>query len=145
MSRRISDDFFRIIDANLNRAREGMRVCEEVARFLLKDPALTRRCQRARYELRSAARFFHRTDLLTARDSLRDVGRPALRGKASSHRFLADLVSANSQRAQEALRVLEEFCRFYSVRQSKRWAALRFKVYTIEKETLTGLSTLRHR
>ena len=138
-------EYLRILDANLNRAREGMRVCEEVARFLLNDAALTRRCQRVRYRFRSAAAAVPRLKLLEARDSLRDVGRPALRGKSSSHRFSTDLVSANAQRAQEALRVLEEFYRFYSVRQSKAWGTLRFQVYSIEKDLLTKLSALRHR
>ena len=122
-----------------------MRVCEEVARFLLNDTALTRRCQRIRYGLRSAAALFPRSSLLKARDSVRDVGRPALRGKVSSHRFTVDLVTANTQRVQEALRVLEEFSRFYSLRQSKAWGAIRFQVYSVEKDLLSKLSSLRHR
>src|SRR5262245_15455744 len=118
MAKKQGPAYYRVLDANLNRAREGLRVCEEVARFLLDDPALTRRSQRLRYRLRSAAAAYPRVKLVAARDSVRDVGRPALRGKVSSHRFATDLVTANAQRAQEALRVLEEFSRIHSKSQS---------------------------
>ena len=41
--------FNRIIDANLNRSREGLRVCEEVARFHLSSPQLTRELKSVRH------------------------------------------------------------------------------------------------
>ncbi len=140
-----SRDIFQLLDANLNRAREGLRVCEETARFLLKDPSLTRRCQRIRYELRKTAVTFPKAELLRSRDSARDVGRPLLRGRPSSHRVVADLVLANSKRVQEALRVLEEFSRILSARQAVSWGSLRFRVYRLEKDLISKLSALRHR
>ncbi len=134
-----------MLDANLNRAREGLRVCEEVARFVLEDPKLTRRCQRLRYELNSLAKSLGHLQLLRVRDSRRDVGRPAKRGKATAHRGVRDLTIANAKRAQEALRVLEEFTRLKSPRLSTACGRLRFRVYSLEQDLLQKLSSVRHR
>ena len=41
----------RIIDANLNRAREALRTLEDLARFVLDDEAICTRLKRARHEL----------------------------------------------------------------------------------------------
>ncbi len=140
-----SPSFFRVLDANLNRAREGLRVCEEVARMVLDDSALTRCCQRLRYDLSRSAVLFPRHRLLQRRDPRRDVGRPQIRKKSSTHRNLRDLLFANSQRVQEALRVLEEFSRLDSVQWSQRFASLRFRAYTLEQDLLRKLSSLRDR
>jgi len=135
----------RVIDANLNRAREGLRVCEEVARFVLNDLRLTRRCQRLRYELNTLAKRFPKQKLLESRDSRRDVGRPAERRPAGRHRGYPDLVRANALRAQEALRVLEEFTRLKSISICHVFGSLRFRVYSLEQDLLSKLSSVRHR
>ena len=140
-----SREILQLLDANLNRASEGLRVCEETARFLLKDALLTRRCQRIRYELRKTAVSFPKAELLRSRDSARDVGRPLLRGRPSTHRVVVNLVLANFQRVQEALRVLEEFSRIFSAGQAVSWGSLRFRVYRLEKDLISKLSALRHR
>ncbi len=131
--------FYRVLDANLNRAREGIRVCEEVARFVLEDSRLTARCQRIRYGLTKAAKTLPGRELLRARDSLRDVGRPALRGKAASHDGYRELVFANAKRTEEALRVLEEFTRLQVPRVSRAFGSLRFRVYSLEQDLLSRL------
>ena len=136
---------FRVIDANLNRAREGLRVCEEVARFILNDPRLPRRCQQLRYQINTAAKKFSKRKLLQSRDARRDVGRPAERISAGAHRGYPDLVRANALRAQEALRVLEEFTRLKSLSISQEFGSIRFRVYSLEQDLLTKLSSVRHR
>ena len=136
--------FERVVDANLNRAREGLRVCEEVARFILEDPRLTRRCQTLRYRLSSVSKLFSSKRLLLCRSVSDDPGRPALRPKRSAHRDYGDLVVANARRIQESLRVLEEFARLGSIRLSHDLGSLRFHVYTVEKDLLRKLSALRH-
>ena len=133
------------MDANLNRAREGLRVCEEVARFILEDVGLTGRFQRLRYELNAAAKPFLRNRLIQNRNASGDVGRPSLRFKNGRHRGLQDLVEANSCRVQEALRVLEEFSRLGSVQLSQAFGRLRFRSYTLAKEILLKLPAVRHR
>ncbi len=136
---------FRVLDANLNRAREGLRVCEEVARLVLDDAALTRRCQRLRYSVERVARLLPIEKLLQARDSRSDVGRPALRGAARRHRNARDLTAANLKRVQEALRVLEEFSRLVQPSAGRAFGTLRFKAYTLEQAFDTKSKTLRHR
>lgn len=135
----------RVYDANLNRAREGLRVCEEVARMLMDDPALTRRCRRLRQEVHAAGALLGGSRLVAGRDSRRDVGRPELRGPVKTHRGVGDLLTANLRRVQEALRVLEEFGRARSAAASRVFGALRFRSYTLEKEFHSRLPALRDR
>ena len=137
--------FFRVLDANLNRAREGLRVCEEVARLIRDDLSLTRRCQRLRYSVDRAARLLPGPKLLQARDSRSDVGRPALRGAAKRHRNARDLAAANLKRVQEALRVLEEFSRLVKPAAAQAFGTLRFKAYSLEQDFDSKRKTLRHR
>src|SRR5436309_1133874 len=47
-------DLNRILDASANRAREGLRVVEDYARFALNDPGLTRRLKEVRHRLAEA-------------------------------------------------------------------------------------------
>ena len=136
---------FRVLDANLNRAREGLRGCEEVARMILDDPRLTRRCQQARYDLGKAAQQLSRAELLRARDSRADVGRPERRGKLAPHRGYRDLAASNAKRAQEAIRVLEEFTRLKAPQVSRKFGSLRFRLYSVEQDLLRKLSAVRHR
>jgi thiamine-phosphate pyrophosphorylase len=136
---------FRVLDANLNRAREGLRVCEEVARLVRDDAALTRRCQQLRYSVDRAARLLPKEKLLRARDSRSDVGRPALRGAARRHRNARDLAAANLKRVQEALRVLEEFSRLVKPSAGRVFGSLRFKAYSLEQAFDPERETLRHR
>lgn len=129
----------------MNRAREGLRVCEEVARLIREDAALTRRCQRLRYSLDRAAALLPASKLLQARDSRSDVGRPLLRGVARRHRKVQDLLAANLKRVQEALRVLEEFSRLVKPSAGRAFGHLRFKAYSLEQAFDTKRKTLRHR
>ena len=139
-SRTDSSLLFRVLDANVNRASEGLRVCEEVARMVLDDAVLTRRIQQIRHGLvQAAAKAGKKPALISARDSRTDVGRPALRGGNSRHRGYRDLVLANARRAEEALRVLEEFSRLTSVSAGAAFSRLRFQVYSVEQELLNRL------
>jgi len=136
---------FRVLDVNLNRAREGLRVCEEVARLILDDALLTRRCQRLRYAVDRAAKLLPGGKLLKARDSSGDVGRPERRGKIRPHGKVLDLLTANLRRVQEALRVLEEFSRLVHPAVGRSFGSLRFRAYSLEKAFHSKSEALRHR
>lgn len=136
MAARLDRKLLRILDANLNRAREGLRVCEEVARLGYNDRELTQRLKRARHAVTSASRRLPvpwRT-LLSARDSGRDVGREGAwpRRRRGQAPICTSLFFRNIQRAKEALRVLEEGCRLIAPAAGRAFAALRFRVYAIE-------------
>lgn len=125
---------YRVIDANFNRAREGLRVCEEFARFFLNDRALTGAFKKARSRVSLLYNNFSggRETLLAARDAKGDV---AKKGFAFEKRraAAADVFRANLQRTKEALRVLEEFLKLTDARSSDTARALRYKLYELEK------------
>ncbi len=47
----IENKTMRMIDANLNRATEGIRVAEDIVRFILDDDRLTERLKKIRHEI----------------------------------------------------------------------------------------------
>ncbi|MEE9201666.1 MAG: thiamine phosphate synthase [Dehalococcoidia bacterium] len=126
----------RAADANLDRAAEGLRALEDVARFLLNDTPLTETLRSIRHRLRETGRPMER-ELLSARDAGGDVGaRAATEGRTGP----ADLVSANAKRVQESLRVLEELAQLPgSPWQPQTFQEARFTLYSVEKELLSRL------
>jgi thiamine-phosphate pyrophosphorylase len=119
---------YRIIDANLNRAREGLRVLEDRARFLLGDRGAARRLRWLRHAVGGLADGMQMR-LLAARDVAGDVGRAAPSASSGS-------ATANFKRVQEALRSLEE-C---GVRRAAR---LRFEAYELERRLVPALERAR--
>ncbi|MEW5944780.1 MAG: thiamine phosphate synthase [bacterium] len=131
---------YRVIDANLNRAVEGIRVIEDLARFASGDGALSAELRRLRHLLRAAPASLPggKNALLSARDSVSDPGRTTL---PSAKKKPSDLLTANFNRVQEALRVLEETANCLSPSCSKKFAAARFTLYDLEKKTVLAVST----
>ena len=131
----------RIIDANFNRSREGLRVCEEVARFVLNSPALTKEFKRVRHNV---SNIMSKRALCGSRDVKADVGR-AHKSKSELKRTgYEDIFLANIERVKESLRVLEEFFKLINTGDSMAFARLRFKVYDIEKRAIKKITTLRN-
>ena len=123
----------RLIDANLDRLGEGLRVLEDIARFTLGNTRITEKLKAMRHELITVDPAL-RSKLLTARDSERDVGRE---GVEEARENVIALVTANAKRAQESLRVLEEFAKLPEMHQKlegRKFEQARFTLYEIEKE-----------
>jgi len=122
----------RILDANLNRAREALRVVEDLARFHRDDAALAASLKELRHRLDRQARP-HAAEFLRARDSDADVGRDGDQPVARL-RTPGEVGAANLKRAQEALRSIEEAAkgRFPSLAAEAHGA--RFRLYAIEKK-----------
>jgi len=133
----------RVLDANANRALEGLRVCEDIARFCLEAPASVRRLRALRHGLSAQLRRLPVSGaaLVQSRDARRDIGR---RFRASRARSVEHLLLMNLQRAKEALRVLEESARLVAPHRASRFQRLRFGLYDAERYLLIGLATLRH-
>ncbi len=131
--------FLRIIDANLNRSREGLRVCEEITRFALEDSKLTSEFKTLRHAISRIIKKLpvSQERLLESRDAQTDVGRKikSLNGRKN----YKDLFAANIQRVKESMRVLEEFSSMFNQSFSNNFAKLRFKVYRLEKKTIAKL------
>src|SRR5688500_1644505 len=95
----------RIFDANLNRSREGLRVCEEIARFVLEDAALTKALKTARHSIADTIKCLavSMDEVVRSRSVASDVGKEPSRleeGRTGAR----DLFIANMERAKEALR-----------------------------------------
>lgn len=122
----------RIIDANMNRLREGLRVIEDICRFGLDDAPLGARLKKARHSVQAIREQFPGGDLLSARDSIGDVGRRRIKEPDRRGNLLQTL-GASFGRAQESLRVLEEMAKLSSPPAARAAKALRYEVYDLEK------------
>ena len=133
-------NWLRIVDANLNRSREGLRVCEEIARFILNDAKLTAKFKSLRHSISSSIKKLPglSKELLACRDSQADVGKAkvCVRPRRAGYQ---DVFYANIQRVKESLRVLEEFSKIFDYSVSNNFARLRFKTYELEKKTIAKL------
>lgn len=126
----------RILDANLNRAREALRVIEEYARFVCDDAAAAAAAKQLRHELPALADALGRPALLDARDTIGDVGRE-LRTESESRREDAeDVVRAALARATEALRALAEYGKLVNTAAAESAEKLRFRAYDLEQVML---------
>ena len=131
----------RLIDANVDRLGEGLRVLEDVARFLLDDAVLSRRLKTLRHKLRRDVRPLEQ-QLLASRRVKEDVGAFVKPPGEAKHEDLSALVKANSSRVQESLRVLEEFARLADTplrTKSAEFERCRFEVYDLEQELVAKL------
>jgi thiamine-phosphate pyrophosphorylase len=136
-----SSQTFRIIDASLNRAAEGLRFLEDTARFVLNDAALTEQLKTIRHEIITGDWPFHQ-QLIQSRDSQGDVGINIEVEGGKDKKSLASAVVANSHRVQEALRTLEEVAKIEGgilPLSAERLQQARFAMYTIEKNLLSRL------
>ncbi|MEW6447138.1 MAG: thiamine phosphate synthase [Bacillota bacterium] len=124
--------FYRLLDANLNRACEGLRVLEDTARFVLGDADLAKTIRSARHELRRAAPDLP-ADPLAARDVSRDFGTAY---KEASYPKTGAFLRANARRVQEAARVLEETARYLAPEAAETFKRTRFLAYKLEQEFL---------
>jgi thiamine-phosphate pyrophosphorylase len=136
-------DVGRILDASANRAREGLRVVEDYARFVLDDPGLTRRLKEVRHRLADALRGFDADLLIGARETREDVGTHIMTHSEQVRENPRAVLSANFKRTAEALRSLEEYGKLVDVWLAGRFEVLRYDVYTLEKLTLAAVHTYR--
>lgn len=124
---------YRIIDANCNRLREGVRTIEEYYRFVRSDAAATRELKDLRHNIRQALETLDQPSLLSARESNVDVGKPS--SQSESERIDAGaVVSAAWKRCQEAARVLEEYLKIVDAAAAEKFKQIRFSIYQLEKK-----------
>lgn len=123
-------DLKRILDTNLNRCKEGLRVIEDTCRFVFDDDVLYKKTRNVRH-LVSQHLVNQYEQMLTARDSTTDSGRTV---KEQPRQNLKNIVIANFKRAQESLRVLEEYSKIIDFDVALKYKTLRYEVYTIEKD-----------
>jgi len=135
----LSGQALRIIDANLNRIGEGLRVLEDIARLLLDDADLSQQLKDMRHEMVKVDLSLEQ-QFLQARNSEGDVGIYLEASNQKKYKELSTTVVANARRVQEAMRVLEELAKNPGAPlESDKFKRARFALYTIEKELFSKL------
>lgn len=132
----------RIFDANINRAKEGLRVCEEITRFILNSRALTAELKHIRHKIDSLAAFLPGSiaKFIRERNSAKDVGREIYANELNRN-GINDIFFANIQRVKESIRVLEEFSKLVNKKAALEFKKLRYSAYEIEKRIAKKLSS----
>ena len=118
----------RVLDANINRAAEGMRVLEDIARFVLNNKGLCESIKNCRHELRT------HTPKTTSRDTKNDVGTTVSTLQEESRNSLHDVATAAGNRVAEALRVIEELLKLESQQNSTE--TIRYTMYDLSAEVI---------
>ena len=132
----------RIIDANLNRASEGLHLLEDLARLMLNDASLTQQLKTVRHDILRGDWSFNQ-QLLQSRNSEGDVGVDIEAPGEERQRELPIMVVANARRVQESLRILEELSKIPGTTprlDPEKFKQARFALYTIEQTLLSKLS-----
>jgi thiamine-phosphate pyrophosphorylase len=132
----------RILDANANRCAEGLRVVEEIARFSMEDGALTGSLKDLRHEVRRSVDTIARGAILH-RDSVGDVAGKSATASELARSSLDAVARANFARAEEALRVLEEFGKLIDIQGARLFKSLRFALYAIERSFFSDTAAAR--
>jgi thiamine-phosphate pyrophosphorylase len=122
----------RLLDANLDRAREGLRVLEDWARFALDRPDLVARSKDLRQRLGRLHQERYKLARHTASDPAAGMTHPAQADRQDG----ASVLAANAGRVQEALRVLEEFGRMEDPLLAAEAAAIRYALYDLEVDLI---------
>ena len=128
----------RIMDANFNRAKEGLRVCEDIGRFILNQKRTAQQFKIIRHRLTHIVQRLNFSEILEARNIHGDVGKSSLEVEFKREK-VADIFYANVQRVKESLRVLEEFAKLFDKKLAQELKQLRYRIYDLEQRTIKDL------
>lgn len=143
-SRGISNGVNRIFDANINRAKEGLRVCEEITRFILNNKPLTQGLKVSRHRINVILKNIPSSfKFLKYRDSALDIGKNIYANELKRE-GIQDIFFSNMQRVKESIRVLEEFAKLKNINCAIQFKRLRYSIYEIEKKAAKEISALSH-
>ena len=117
-----------LIDANLDRAREGLRVMEDWCRFGLKRSDFSIQIKDWRQQLGAHHHNIYRKARLTSNDPAMGISHPLQKIRTTPKAVFI----ANSSRVQEALRVIEEFTRVTDPKLCEIATKIRYETYAIE-------------
>jgi len=121
----------RILDANLNRLREGIRVVEDICRYYKNSKKLSLKLK----NLRHLCRLENYIELLTYRDILNDPLKKTTHSEKSRD-SLESIILSNIKRAQESSRVLEEILKLTDDNSAEKFKQIRYELYNLEREIL---------
>lgn len=127
----LEDSTLRILDANLNRLREGIRVIEDMLRYVFNNKNLALKLKKLRHQCKVSLK----ENPLFARDSQNDILKLTTQ-EEMQRTNLQDIMIANFKRTQESSRVLEEILKLHDLEKSQKFKNIRYELYTLEKEIL---------
>ncbi|MDA3838459.1 MAG: thiamine phosphate synthase [Candidatus Delongbacteria bacterium] len=131
---------YRIIDANINRMSEGIRVLEDHSRFITENKDINSQLRDIRHKARKILKEFD-NDLISSRESLTDNGlKISSENKLDNKTSEKSLILSNFKRVQEAVRSIEENLKIIGeYDKGKQFEQIRFEVYDIEKQCFSSL------
>ncbi|WP_234697134.1 thiamine-phosphate pyrophosphorylase [Nitrosophilus alvini] len=124
----------RLIDANLNRLKEGIRVIEDIYRYIYDDKSISSKLKYLRHLCNLP--FYEK--LIEQRDIKEDVLKQTIKSEEKREDIKA-LIIANFKRAQESSRVLEESLKLIDTESAEKFKKIRYDLYDIEKEALSKI------
>ena len=131
---------YRIIDANINRMAEGIRVIEDHSRFITENKEVNKQLREIRHKARKTLKELD-SDLISSRESLSDNGlKISGNSKLDNKTTEKELLLSNFKRIQEAVRSIEENLKITGdYDKSKQFEQIRFEIYEIEKQYMSNL------
>jgi len=129
MTKQEEEKIARLLDANLNRLKEGIRVVEDINRYIFDNQALSTALKNLRHKLQSA----YTQERLYCRDIENDVLKETISSELQRSN-IEDIIIANFSRSQESARVLEECFKLTDPKLSELSKEIRYELYAIEKD-----------
>lgn len=131
-----------MLDANYNRAVEGLRAVEEYFRFILENAAVSSQIKQLRHQICQACE--NRIDIWAdQRDSAADVGAQIAASDEYDRPDIASVVQANLGRVNQALRALEEYSKATCPQISTKIESIRYRFYDVEKMAKRAMSVTK--
>ncbi len=122
---------WRILDVNANRAAEGLRTLDDIARLVREDTVAAQWIKTLRHQLATTLRHLDRPRLLTARCTEHDAGTEHTTRAESTRSGWAAVVTAACERTSQSLRQLEEFSKLIDPAIAASFKELRYEAYDI--------------
>ncbi len=135
---------YRLIDANANRLKEGLRVIEDIMRFIADDARLSGQYKKIRHGVTEALKTKKQTQptsIIKNRQIQTDVGRQTIKSE-QSRKNITEVFLANSQRVKESIRVLEECFKMFDHNVAQDFKTMRYGIYHLEKRSLEKLTKI---
>lgn len=142
--KKINSSILRLLDANLNRSKEGLRVIEDITRFILNEKKLTQLIKHIRHAITNTIKsndLYSYNDLICKRNIRQDIGKNSILSELKRNNVY-DIFIANSQRIKESIRVLEEFNKLINSKEALKLKKIRYRFYDIEKLAIEKINKL---
>ncbi len=131
-----SISLLRLVDANLNRLKEGIRVIEDICRFVYEFKEEASKLKNLRHSARTSCLL----EALANRDIIGDISKNTTNTEKQREN-INSLLIANFKRAEESARVLEESLKLINADEAEEFKKIRYSLYDIEKSLFSKLPT----